>query len=136
MKGYAESSLFVRAELLIERVAIFKTSTSLYSNSLADFYRYYCRIGFKEHNDIIKIEQYLEHIKLSAECLFALYDAAVQLERAVAALSCDVKECSDDLSQLCQHVRARDGRLIECLEINDSTVTFHCKEALINVSLK
>ena len=40
--------------------------------------------------------------KLSGRCEYALYDAAVQLERAVAALSYAVNECSSDLRTFCQ----------------------------------
>ena len=34
--------------------------------------------------------------KLSGKCEYALYDAAVQLERAVAALAYVANECADD----------------------------------------
>lgn len=37
--------------------------------------------------------------KLSGRCEYALYDAAVQLERAVAAISYAVNECSTDLKK-------------------------------------
>ena len=37
--------------------------------------------------------------KLSAKCEYALYDAAVQLERAVAALSYVANECDADLEK-------------------------------------
>ena len=50
--------------------------------------------------------------KLSGKCEFALYDAAVQLERAVAALGYVVNECGDDLSRLCGSVAAGEGRLV------------------------
>lgn len=74
--------------------------------------------------------------KLSGQCEFALYDAAAQLERAVAALSYVVNECAADLDQLCQDVRAGEGRLLECLEKNDPKVSSRCKQALENVGLK
>jgi len=74
--------------------------------------------------------------KLSGQCEFALYDAAAQLERAVAALSYVVNECTADLDQLCQGVRAGEGRLLECLEKNDPKVSGRCKQALKDVGLK
>ncbi|HAY38731.1 MAG TPA: hypothetical protein DCY53_04925, partial [Desulfobacteraceae bacterium] len=40
---------------------------------------------------------YAHEDKLSAKCEYALYDAAVQLERAVAALSYVANECDADL---------------------------------------
>ena len=39
--------------------------------------------------------------KLSPKCEYALYDAAAQLERAVAALSYVANECDEDLDQYC-----------------------------------
>ena len=74
--------------------------------------------------------------KLSGKCEYALYDAAVQLERAVAALSYTVNECRDDLEKLCSGVRAGEGRLLNCLEKNDSKVSDRCKQAIKDVGLK
>ena len=74
--------------------------------------------------------------KLSGRCEYALYDAAVQLERAVAALSYAVNECRDDLESLCSGVQAGEGRLLDCLEKNDSKVSDRCKQAIKDVGLK
>jgi len=74
--------------------------------------------------------------KLSGQCEYALYDAAVQLERAVAALSYVVNECGDDLEKYCSAVRAGEGRLLNCLEKNDKKVSSRCKQALKDVGLK
>jgi len=74
--------------------------------------------------------------KLSAKCEYALYDAAVQLERAVAALAYVVNECADDLDKHCSAVEAGDGRLLECIEKNDKNVSARCKDALKEVGLK
>src|ERR687897_109371 len=76
---------------------------------------------------------YAHSDKLSGKCEFALYDAAAQLERAVAALSYVVNECADDLDQFCRDVAAREGRLLMCLEKNDQKVSSRCKEALKEV---
>src|SRR5512139_2093077 len=43
--------------------------------------------------------------KLSGQCEYALYDAAVQLNRAVAALSYAVNECRDDLTKFCSDIK-------------------------------
>ena len=72
---------------------------------------------------------YSRNDKLSGKCEYALYDAAVQLERAVAALSYVVNECADDLVELCADVPAGEGRLLECLAKNESKVTTRCKDA-------
>ena len=49
--------------------------------------------------------------KLSGQCEYALYDAAVQLERFVAALAYVANECDDDLEKHCSGVQAGEGRL-------------------------
>jgi hypothetical protein len=79
---------------------------------------------------------YAHSDKLSGKCEYALYDAAAQLERAVAALSYVVNECADDLDQFCMGVAAGNGRLKDCLEKNDSKVSSRCKDAMKQVGLK
>ena len=74
--------------------------------------------------------------KLSGRCEYALYDAAAQLERAVAALSYVVNECSSDLKQYCSGVAAGEGRLLQCLQKNDAQVSQRCKQARKDVGLK
>jgi len=74
--------------------------------------------------------------KLSAQCEYALYDAAVQLERAVAALSYTVNECRDDLTKFCSNIKPGEGRLLQCIEKNDAKVTKRCKTALKETGLK
>jgi hypothetical protein len=74
--------------------------------------------------------------KLSGQCEYALYDAAVQLERAVAALGYLVNECRDDLETLCSGVPAGQGRLLKCLEKNDAKVSGRCKQAIQDVGKK
>jgi hypothetical protein len=79
---------------------------------------------------------YAHSDKLSGQCEYALYDAAAQLERAVAALSYVVNECRDDLETLCSDVPAGEGRLMNCLEKNDKKVSERCKQAMKDVGLK
>ena len=79
---------------------------------------------------------YARSDKLSGKCEYALYDAAAQLERAVAALAYVVNECADDLEQHCSGVAAGEGRLLECLEKNDKNVSGRCKDAIKDVGLK
>jgi hypothetical protein len=74
--------------------------------------------------------------KLSGRCEYALYDAATRLERAVAALSYAVNECSSDLKQYCGSVAAGQGRLLQCLQQNDPKVSNRCKQALKDTGLK
>jgi len=74
--------------------------------------------------------------KLSAKCEYALYDAAAQLERAVAALSYVANECDADLDKYCSAVAPGEGRLLDCLEKQSKQLTKRCKEALKDVGLK
>lgn len=74
--------------------------------------------------------------KLSAKCEYALYDAASQLERAVAALSYAVNECRDDLQKLCSGTQPGQGRLLNCLKKNEKSVSNRCKDALKEIGAK
>jgi hypothetical protein len=74
--------------------------------------------------------------KLSAKCEFALYDAAVQLERAVAALTYVANECDEDLEKYCGAIAPGEGRLLDCLEKYDKQVSKRCKNAIKDVGLK
>jgi Cysteine rich repeat len=74
--------------------------------------------------------------KLSPKCEYALYDAAAQLERAVAALSYVANECDEDLDKYCSAVTPGEGRLLNCLEKKSNQLTKRCKEALKDVGLK
>jgi len=67
---------------------------------------------------------YARKDKLSNACEYALYDAAVQLERAVAS------ECAGDVQKHCKSVEAGEGRLLQCLEDNKAEVTDRCKLAI------
>ena len=74
--------------------------------------------------------------KLSSKCEYALYDAAVQLERAVAALSYVANECDADMEKYCGAIEPGEGRLLECLEKHDKEVSRRCKQAVKDVGLK
>jgi len=74
--------------------------------------------------------------KLSGRCEYALYDASLQLERAVAGLSYIMSECSSDLNKYCTGVAAGEGRLHECLLKNDAKVSNRCKQARKDVGIK
>ncbi len=67
--------------------------------------------------------------KLSGKCEYALYDSAVQLERAVAALSYMANECGEDMLALCSNVVIGEGRVVDCLIKNKAKVSDRCKEA-------
>jgi hypothetical protein len=74
--------------------------------------------------------------KLSDQCDNALYDAAAQLQRAVAALSYVNSECWDDLKTYCANIQPGEGRLLQCLDKNDAKVTRRCKQAVKDTGMK
>ena len=74
--------------------------------------------------------------KLSGQCEYALYDAAVQLERAVAALTYVANECENDLEKYCANVPAGEGRLLACLDKNEKKVSKRCKQAVKEAGLE
>jgi hypothetical protein len=79
---------------------------------------------------------YAHSEKLSNRCEYALYDAAAQLERAVAALTYVANECDNDLEKYCSSVQPGEGRLLKCLEKNEKKISGRCKSALKDVGLK
>jgi hypothetical protein len=79
---------------------------------------------------------YAHEDKLSAKCEYALYDAAVQLERAVAALSYVANECNADLEKYCESIEPGKGRLLDCLDKHEKQVSKRCKQAIKDVGLK
>ncbi len=74
--------------------------------------------------------------KLSGRCEYALYDASVQLERAVNALSYAANECRDDLKTYCANIQPGEGRLLDCLNKNSDKISNRCKQALSDTGLR
>jgi len=74
--------------------------------------------------------------KLSGQCEFALYDAAVQLERVINAVAYAANECRDDLTKFCSDIKPGEGRVLQCIEKNDAKVSKRCKQALKDTGLK
>ena len=79
---------------------------------------------------------YAYNDKLSGRCEDGLYDAIVQLERTVAALSYVTNECKDDLINYCSGNAMNAGRLIKCLEKNDDKVSDRCKKVREDLGIK
>ena len=79
---------------------------------------------------------YAHNDKLSGKCEYALYDAAAQLERFIAALSYLASECDADLEKFCSAVEAGEGRLLKCLDENSAKISGRCTEALKDVGAK
>ena len=68
--------------------------------------------------------------------ILSLYDAAVQLERFIAALTYVANECDEDLQKYCSAVAAGEGRLLACLDKNASKIQKRCTQALKDVGAK
>jgi hypothetical protein len=74
--------------------------------------------------------------KLSAQCEYALYDVAAQLERAVAQLTYLVNECREDFKTYCAHIKPGEGRLLACIKKQEDKISSRCKQALKKVGAK
>ena len=74
--------------------------------------------------------------KLTGLCEYALYDAAVQLERFVAALSYVANECDADMDKFCAKVAVGEGRILKCLDANANKISARCTQALKDVGAK
>jgi len=79
---------------------------------------------------------YAHEDKLSGKCEYALYDAAVQLERAVATLTYVANECDDDLDKYCASVAVGEGRLLQCLDKQGTKVSKRCRQAIKDTGLE
>jgi hypothetical protein len=79
---------------------------------------------------------YAHEDKLSGQCEFALYDAAVRLERAIGAISHVASECRADIEGLCARVQAGEGRILQCLNDHAAELSDPCDQALTQVGLK
>jgi hypothetical protein len=71
--------------------------------------------------------------KLSNRCEYALYDASVQLERAINALSYLAQECDSDLEAHCAAVQPGQGRILDCLKKNSAKLSERCNAALADL---
>ena len=79
---------------------------------------------------------YAHNDKLSGQCEYALYDAAVQLERFVAALVYLANECDEDLEKFCADVAVGEGRLLKCLDKHSEKISARCTQAMKDVGAK
>ena len=79
---------------------------------------------------------YAHSDKLTGQCEYALYDAAVQLERFVAALTYVANECDGDIDKFCANVAIGEGRILKCLDDNANKISKRCTQALKDVGAK
>jgi hypothetical protein len=74
--------------------------------------------------------------QLSGQCEFALYDAAVRLERAIEAITYVASECRAELETHCANVEVGQGRVAQCLKDHASELSPGCDQALTDVGVK
>ena len=79
---------------------------------------------------------YAHSDKISSRCEYALYDAAVQLERAISAITYIATECKADLKKLCSSIAPGEGRLATCLIENKKKLSTRCSQAVDDVNLQ
>ena len=74
--------------------------------------------------------------RVSDKCIYALWDAAAELEQAIVAVKFAASQCKDDLKKFCADVPLGQGRGLACLEKNETSVSQSCKDALKQTGLK
>ena len=79
---------------------------------------------------------YAHSDKLTGQCEYALYDAAVQLERFVAALTYVANECDADMEKFCADIAVGEGRVLKYLDDNAEKISARCTQALKDVGSK
>src|SRR5215467_769291 len=73
--------------------------------------------------------------KLSSRCDYALYDASMRLERAVAALSHGAAECKSDIDKHCPKIQPGEGHVLDCLKRQGDKLSKRCSQALKDIGL-
>lgn len=68
--------------------------------------------------------------KLSGQCEFALYDAAILLDRFISSLTYLIGECAEDIDTHCAAVEAGEGRIAQCLLDNKASLQTRCSSAI------
>jgi len=73
--------------------------------------------------------------KVSDKCIYALYDASLQLKEAVAAVEFAASQCKDDLQKFCANIEPGQGRGLACIQKNEKNASQPCKDALKQTGL-
>jgi len=74
--------------------------------------------------------------KLSAQCEYALYLGAAQLEEFANAVILVAEACHDDLLAFCAEIELGEGRVATCLLENKTEVQDACRQAMDEVGLE
>ena len=95
----------------------------------------FCK-GVKEGEGRILACLYAFEDRVSDQCEYAVYNAALELERAAGALKFAASQCADDLQKFCANVQPGQGRGLACLKKNEKGVSQTCKDALKQTGLQ
>jgi len=74
--------------------------------------------------------------KLSGQCEFALYRAAVRLERALNTITYVVSECDVEIESHCAQVAVGQGRIAQCLMDHRGDLSEGCGRALSDAGVE
>lgn len=74
--------------------------------------------------------------KLSARCIYSLFDANAQLERFAAAMAYVTVACKADLQKNCANTEVGGGKLAQCLQAHQATLAPECSQAMKDTQLK
>ncbi len=79
---------------------------------------------------------YAHEDKLSVQCINALYDGMVALERFVEVVSYVAGQCEQDIDAICDQTVPGEGRVAACLLDNKTDLTASCSSAIDDVGLE
>jgi hypothetical protein len=68
--------------------------------------------------------------KISGQCEYALYEAALILQQLTEAIYYVATECDGDIEEHCSDVAIGEGRILACLEQDDVELSESCATAL------
>lgn len=74
--------------------------------------------------------------KLSGQCEFALYNAAVRLERALNTIAYVMSECDVEIESHCPQVAVGQGRIAQCLMDHRGNLSEACNRALSDAGVE
>ncbi len=135
MRRFATASMLVGALLVAGRAQAAETLADSLKKACNKELTTFCK-GVPEGEGRILACLYAFEDKVSDKCIYAVYDASLELEQAVAAIKYAASQCKDDLQKFCANVEVGQGRALACLDKNAKNVSQTCKDALKQTGLK
>ncbi len=135
MRRFATASMLVGALLVAGRAQAAETLADSLRKACNKELTTFCK-GVPEGEGRILACLYAFEDKVSDKCIYAVYDASLELEQAVAAIKYAASQCKDDLQKFCANVEVGQGRALACLDKNAKNVSQTCKDALKQTGLK